>query len=257
MFPHPSAPSHISPAPPTPEEAWTPTAILAHQISYYRGLAESQAGANEPVNQAIVTVPSWWNVYQRKSYRDALELQGISCLAMIGEGTGVALNYAMTRTFPNFNSTTGEGEKEYHLIYDSGAMSTTASVMAFYQTSYLPTPKSKTPINTTHVELLGTGWQEVGGLMLDLTIQEVLAADFVQKTGKVNVRDDKRAIAKLQKEAVRVKHILSANQESSVNVSWSSHFVHCTCAQLTFRLNHCTTISTTRPNSAEPNLNQS
>lgn len=217
-FPHPSAPSHISPAPPTSEEVWTPTALLAHQISYYRGLAESLAGSSEPVNQAIVTVPAWWNAHQRKAYRDALELQGISCLSMIGEGTGVALNYAMTRTFPTFDPATGEGEKEYHIIYDSGAMSTTASVMAFYQTSYLPTPKSKTPINTTHVELLGTGWQEVGGVMLDLTIQEVLAADFVQKTGKSKVREDKRAMAKLQKEAVRVKHILSANQESSVNV---------------------------------------
>ena len=154
------------------------------------------------------------------------------------------MNYAMTRTFPNLNSTTGEGEKEYHLIYDSGAMSTTASVMAFYQTSYLPTPKSKTSINTTHVELLGTGWQEVGGVMLDLTIQEVLAADFVQKSGKVNVRDDKRAMAKLHKEAVRVKHILSANQESRVNVSYRQS------TQLTVRLSPYTTISITRPNSA-------
>lgn len=172
-----------------------------------------------------MTVPAWWNAHQRKAYRDALELQGISCLSMIGEGTGVALNYAMTRSFPDYNPVTGEGQKEYHVIYDSGAMSTTASLVAFYQTSYLPTPKSKTPINTTHVELLGTGWQEVGGVMLDLTIQEVLVADFVQKTGKSKVREDKRAMAKLQKEAVRVKHILSANQESSVNVSEPSLYL--------------------------------
>jgi len=138
---------------------------------------------------------------------------------MIGEGTAVALNYAMTRDFPTFNTTTGEGEKEYHIIYDSGAMSTTASVVAFYQTSWLPTPKSKTAINTTHIELIGTGWQEVGGVMLDLTIQEVLVADFIQKTGKTAIREDKRAMAKLLKEAVRVKHILSANHESGVNVS--------------------------------------
>jgi hypoxia up-regulated 1 len=117
---------------------------------------------------------------------------------MIGEGTAVALNYAMTRDFPTFNTTTGEGEKEYHIIYDSGAMS------------------------TTHIELIGTGWQEVGGVMLDLTIQEVLVADFIQKTGKTAIREDKRAMAKLLKEAVRVKHILSANHESGVNVSYRS-----------------------------------
>jgi len=58
--------------------------------------------------------------------------------------------------------------------------------------------------------------------MLDLTIQEVLVADFIQKTGKTAIREDKRAMAKLLKEAVRVKHILSANHESGVNVSCRS-----------------------------------
>ena len=105
-FAHPSAPSHISPAASSPQQVWTPTSLLAHQISYYRGLAESLAGS-EPINQAIVTVPAWWNASQRKAYRDALELQGISCLSMIGEGTAVALNYAMTRDFPTYNMTTG------------------------------------------------------------------------------------------------------------------------------------------------------
>ena len=203
---------------------WSPTALLAHQLSYYRALAESlhaPGAVSETIKDVIVTVPSWWNQYQRRAYRDALELQGMSCLAMIGEGTGVALNYAMTRTFPTFDPATREGEKEYHLIYDSGAMSTTATVIAFYQTSMLPTPKSKTPINTTHIEVLGTGWEEIGGLMLDLTIQEVLVEDFIQKTGKKAVREDKRAMAKLVREANRVKQILSANQESNVAVSRS------------------------------------
>jgi hypoxia up-regulated 1 len=167
---------------------------------------------------------------------------------MIGEGTAIGLNYAMTRDFPTFNTTTGEGEKEYHIIYDSGAMSTTASVVAFYQTSWLPTPKSKTAINTTHIELIGTGWQEVGGVMLDLTIQEVLVSDFIQKTGKTAVREDKRAMAKLLKEAVRVKHILSANHESGVNVSCCSPVVR----PADIRSNHFTKISTTRLNSVEP-----
>jgi hypoxia up-regulated 1 len=138
---------------------------------------------------------------------------------MIGEGTGVALNYAMTRSFPTFNLTDGSGEKEHHLIYDSGALQTTATVVAFYQSEYLPTPKSKTPVVTTHIEVLGVGWEEMGGVMLDMAIQAVLLEDFVQKSGKEAVREDKRALAKLAKEASRVKHILSANQESNVAVS--------------------------------------
>jgi len=96
-------------------------------------------------------------------------------------------------------------------------------VVAFWQTSVLPTPKSKTSINTTHIEVLGAGWENVGGVMLDLNIQEVLVEDFIQKSGKQGVREDKRAMAKLAREANRVKQILSANQETSVGVSGSSY----------------------------------
>lgn len=141
---------------------------------------------------------------------------------MIGEGTGVALNYAMTRQFSDWDPETGVGEKEYHLIYDSGAMSTTATVVAFWQTSVLPTPRAKTPINTTHVDVIGTGYELVGGVLLDWRIREILLKDFVEKTGKTGVKEDKRALAKLDKEANRVKHILSANQETNVNVSYVS-----------------------------------
>jgi hypoxia up-regulated 1 len=181
-------------------------------------LAEDLA-QKESINQVIVTVPAWWNQYQRKAYRDALELQGLTCLAMIGEGTGVALNYAMTRSFPDFNLETGVGNKEYHLIYDSGALSTTATVVAFYQTSHYPTAKTKTPINTTHIEILGVGHEKLGGVHLDHALQKILTESFIKKSGKKEVAQDKRAIAKLNKEASRVKHILSANQESNVNVS--------------------------------------
>jgi hypoxia up-regulated 1 len=216
IFPHPAAPSHLSPAASSAKEVWSPTALLAHQLSYFRGLAQSLAG--EPVKDVIVTAPAWWTQPQRRAYRDALELQGLTCLGMIGEGTAVGLNFAMTRTFPDYNTTTGEGEREYHIIYDSGALSTTATVLAFYQTSVLPSPKSKTPVNTTHIEVLATGWEQIGGVHLDLIIQEMLAKDFADKSGS-DVTKDKRAMAKLNREANRVKHILSANQESNVAVS--------------------------------------
>ena len=137
---------------------------------------------------------------------------------MISDATGVALNYAMTRQFPTYDPITGQGEKEYHIIYDSGAIDTTATVVALYQTSELPFPKSKKPINTTHIETIGLGYEEIGGVTLDVALRNILARDFVSKTGKSGVLDDKRAMAKLAKEATRVKQILSANQESNVNV---------------------------------------
>lgn len=216
VFPHNKTPKHISPKLDSETEAWTPTAVLAHQLAYYKALADDAAG--EPVTQAVVTVPAWWTQAQRKAYRDALELQGIQCLGMLGEGTAIGLNYAMTRTFPDYNPETGEGEKEYHLVYDSGALSTSATVLGFYQTSWSPSAKSKMVINTTHVEALGVGWEDVGGISLDLAMRDLIVDDFVTKTGKEDIINDKKAMAKIDKEASRVKQILSANQESITSI---------------------------------------
>jgi hypoxia up-regulated 1 len=215
VFSHDKIPKHITPKP-DEKEAWTPTALLAHQIAYYKSLADAAAG--ESVTQAVVTVPASWNQAQRRAYRDALELQGIQCMAMMGEGTAIGLNYAMTRTFPDYNPETGEGEKEYHLVFDSGALSTSATVLGFYQTSWKPTPNSKMLINTTHVEALGVGWEDVGGISLDLALRDLLIDDFITKTGRKDIINDKKAIAKIDKEAIRVKQILSANQESMTSI---------------------------------------
>ncbi|BEJ14686.1 hypothetical protein CspHIS471_0404530 [Cutaneotrichosporon sp. HIS471] len=215
VFSHDKLPKHITPKP-DEKEAWTPTAVLAHQLAYYKSLADAVAG--EPVTQAVVTVPAWFNQAQRKAYRDALELQGIHCMAMIGEGTAIGLNYAMTRTFPDYDPETGEGEKAYHLVYDSGALSTSATVLAFYQTSWKPTPNSKMVINTTHVESIGVGWEDVGGLSLDLALRDLILDDVISKMGKKDIIHDKKAMAKIDKEAIRVKQILSANQETTTSI---------------------------------------
>lgn len=216
IFKHANVPEHITPSP-SADAAWTPVDLLAHQIAYFKGLAD-EAAAPESVTQVVVTVPNWFDQQQRRAYRDALELQGLTCLAMIGEGTAVGLNYAMTRTFPTFDPATGEGEKEYHVVYDSGAIYTSATVLAMYQTSERVTPKSKHFINTTHVEALAVGYEHVGAVNLDIATRDLIQDAFVKKTSRPDVKNDARAMARLSKEAVRVKQILSANQEAQASV---------------------------------------
>ena len=135
------------------------------------------------------------------------------------------MNYAMTRVFPT---------KEHHLIFDSGSLSTSATVISFH--TYLTTPvsplltsankKSKfkpKQVNTTHIEVLGLGWdRELGGIMLDEMIKEQLIAEFetkVLKGNKISGKEKEKALAKVAKEAAKVKSVLSANSDSSVNVS--------------------------------------
>lgn len=124
-----------------------------------------------------------------------------------------AVNYAMTRTFPETPS--------YHLFYDLGAGSLRTTLVSL-KSSLLPDLSSlaKNPElkNVTSLEVHGVGFDTgVGGLVFDKIIRDILLEEF-EKGGK-KVGGDARAMAKLLKEASRVKHVLSANSESMARVS--------------------------------------
>lgn len=133
-------------------------------------------------------------------------------MAFTNMNSPVAINFAMTRQFP---------EKEYHIIYDAGASSIRASVVSFTPTAPAESPKSKskTAKEGTFIEVKGIGYNlHSGGTELDRRLRELLIEQFEKKHGK-SVRNDERAMARLWKEAGRVKAILSANTDSSVAVS--------------------------------------
>ncbi|KAJ3754158.1 Hsp70 protein-domain-containing protein [Lentinula raphanica] len=177
---------------------WSVEELIAMQLAYVKGLAESVAG--EKVYDVILTVPAYFSQFERDAVADAIEIAGLRTLALINDGSAVAVNYAMTRTFPT---------PEYHIIYDAGASSIRATLVSF-------STDSKT--STTQITVHGVGYDRgVGGTELDRRMREILADQFVAKHGK-DIRKDKRGMAKLWKEAGRVKSILSANTEAMSNV---------------------------------------
>lgn len=126
----------------------------------------------------------------------------------------VAVNYAMTRTFSS--------TPEHHLFYDAGAGSIRSTVVSFQSLS-LPDPaNSKATRNVTSATVLGVGYdRSVGGLYFDAQIRDLLEAQFVEKEGsrlEVPLEKNRRAQAKLLKEAGRVKQVLSANAEASSRI---------------------------------------
>lgn len=176
------------------------------EFAYVKGLAESLAG--EKVQDVIVTVPPYYTQFERDAVADAIEISGLRTLALINDGTAVAVNYAMTRTFAN---------EEYHVIYDAGASSICATVVSF--------SSDATP--STSIAVKGVGYdRHLGGTELDRRLRELLADDFIAKH-KRDIRQDKRGMAKLWKEAGRIKAILSANTEAVANVeslAWDIDF---------------------------------
>lgn len=199
----------LQPALPPPSNAsYLPEDLLAMQFQYFRELAESQA--SEKVVDAIVTVPTWFTQPQRNAILDAMSLAGLRNLGLVEDGATVGVNYAMTRAFST--------DPEHHVVYDAGAGGIRATVVAFTMEEQKVNPKSKMLKNVTTVEVKGTGWDRtVGGWTFDGRIRDLLKQDFEAKTG-VKLDGNGRALAKLLREAARVKQVLSANQESQSRV---------------------------------------
>jgi hypoxia up-regulated 1 len=182
---------------------WSVEELIAMQLSYVKDLADSLS--SEKVVDAILTVPSYFSQYQRDAIVDAIEIAGMRTLALINDGTAVAVNYAMTRSFP-------EDQQEYHIIYDAGASSIRATLVGF------STTKSSSSSPHTAVNVLGVGYdREAGGTELDRRLREILLDAFAAKH-KRDLRGEKRAMAKLWKESGRVKAVLSANTDTVISV---------------------------------------
>ncbi|KAK7055392.1 actin-like ATPase domain-containing protein [Favolaschia claudopus] len=186
---------------------WSVEELIAMQFAYVKQLAEGVAG--EKVTDVVITVPPYFSQFQRDAVVDAVEVAGMRTLTLINDGTAVAVNYAMTRTFPT---------PEFHVIYDAGASSIRATVVSF-----------STPDATigTQIAVAGVGYDlATGGTELDRRLREILIEAFNTKHKK-NIREDKRGMAKLWKEAGRVKAILSANTEATATVeslAWDIDF---------------------------------
>ncbi|KAL8277095.1 hypothetical protein RQP46_010523 [Phenoliferia psychrophenolica] len=185
--------------------------ILAMQFGYAKEMAEETAG--EGVRDAVVTVPSWFGHSERQAVLDALDLAGLRSIGLVNDGTAAAVNYAMTRTFPP--------EPSYHLLYDFGAASLRTTVVSLRsallpdQMSLAAKPELK---NVTALVVHAHAFDiNVGGYAFDRLVRDVIKEEFETKTGK-DLSADPRAMAKLLKEASRVKQVLSANSESSARI---------------------------------------
>ena len=180
---------------------WSVEELIAMQFSYVKQLAESFGG--EKVRDVVVTIPPYYSQYERDAVVDAIEIAGLRTLGLISDGTAVAVNFAMTRTFAT---------PEHHMIYDAGAASIVATVVAFN-----PIDSIKDAAGT-HIVVEGVGYdRNVGGIELDRRMRKILVEMFNNKAGK-DIREDKKGMAKLWKEARRVKEILSANTETMSTV---------------------------------------
>ncbi|XP_075046721.1 hypoxia up-regulated protein 1 isoform X2 [Mixophyes fleayi] len=183
------------------EQSYSPEELLAMMLNYSRSLAEDFA--EQPVKDIVITVPAFFNQAERRAVLQAAQLAGLKVLQLINDNTAVALNYGVFRR-KDINSTA-----QNIMFYDMGSRSTTCTIVT-YQTT-----KTKDSGIQPQLQIQGVGFDRtLGGLEIDMRIRDHLAKLFNgQKKSKKDVRENPRAMAKLLKEANRVKTILSANND--------------------------------------------
>lgn len=163
------------------------------------------------ITDCVITVPSFFNQAERAAMLDAAALADLRVMQLMNDHTAIALNYGIFRR-KEINETA-----QYVIFYDMGAKSTKVSVVEYK----LVKTKEKGFVETNpQLQILGVGYdRNLGGLDLTLRLREHLAKKFneMKKTPK-DVRENPRAMAKLLKEANRVKTILSANADHFAQV---------------------------------------
>ena len=192
--------------------------ILAMELKNIRGNAMALAGKGSSIRDAVITIPPFYTAEEKRAVTLAAELAGLRILALISDGLSVGLNYATSRTFPTISD---GGKPEIHLIYDMGAGSTTATVMKFQGRTVKDIGKYNKTIQ--EVQVLGTGWDRtLGGdalneLLVDDMITKFVDMSQVKALGAdaQQVKGHGRTMAKLWKDAERIRQVLSANTETS------------------------------------------
>ncbi|PKS05543.1 hypothetical protein jhhlp_008060 [Lomentospora prolificans] len=203
------------------EEAWMVEELLAMQLQNIRSNAELHAGDGSSVRSIVLTVPPYFTTEEKRAFELAADLAGLKVMSFVSDGMAVGLHYATSRQFPNIS----EGEKaEYHLVFDIGAGSASATVMRFQSRTVKDVGKYNKTIQEIHV--LGSGWdRSLGGDAFNSLIVDNLVNQFVESpAGKgvsataEKIKTGGRTAAKLFKEAEKARHILSANSNTQGSI---------------------------------------
>lgn len=184
------------------ETTYSVEELLAQILEKAKEFAQDYTG--QPITETVIVVPGYFGQAERTCLLEAAKLTDLKVLQLMNDYTAVALNYGIFRR-KEINETA-----QYFIFYDIGAYKASAAVVS-YQLVRDKATKEILP----SLQVLGVGYDRLlGGLEMQLRLRDHLARKFNdQKKTKTDVFTNDRAMAKLFKEAGRVKNILSANSE--------------------------------------------
>jgi molecular chaperone DnaK len=171
-------------------EDYSPSQISAYILQKMKETAEAYLG--EKVEQAVITVPAYFNDAQRQATKDAGKIAGLEVLRIINEPTAAALAYGLDKT-----------ENKTIAVYDLGG--------GTFDISILEVGDGVFEVKSTNGDTF------LGGEDFDSKIVEYLADGFKKDEG-IDLRGDKLALQRLKEAAEKAKIELSSAATTEVNL---------------------------------------
>lgn len=177
------------------ERDYMPEEISAMVLQKIKSDAEKRVG--EPIAQAVITVPAYFNDAQRQATKDAGKIAGLEVLRIINEPTAAALAYGLDKT----------NKDEKVLVFDLGGGTFDVSVLELGDGVF---------------EVCSTaGDNHLGGDDWDQRIIDWLADKFQADNG-IDLRKDKMAMQRLKEAAEKAKMELSSTTQTTINLPFIS-----------------------------------
>ena len=171
---------------------YTPEEISAMVLQKLKADAEKRVG--QPITEAVITVPAYFNDAQRQATKDAGKIAGLEVKRIINEPTAAALAYGLDKV----------NKDQKILVFDLGGGTFDVSVLGLGDGVF---------------EVLSTaGDNHLGGDDWDHRVIDWMADKFAADNGGIDLRKDKMALQRLKEAAEKAKMELSSTTQASINL---------------------------------------
>ncbi len=171
-------------------KTYSPSQVSAFILQKMKETAEAHLG--QKVDQAVITVPAYFNDAQRQATKDAGKIAGLEVLRIINEPTAAALAYGLDKT-----------KSGTIAVYDLGG--------GTFDVSILEIGDGVFEVKSTNGDTF------LGGEDFDMRLVNYLADEFQKEQG-INLRNDKLALQRLKEAAEKAKIELSSTTQTEINL---------------------------------------